>query len=238
MVNVTPQPFYPRERPGTHCTGGRMRSMPGLDISENLAPPGFDPRNVQPVGSRYTDWAHNVSFRHWWNMKEEEITSSALQCLTLVFGMKVQKTEINGRGDPLPWPRDILYPQKLALTSPTGGGRSVCIVHSRTKATDFFFFFGIKVCHQPDCTVLIFVSLSVCQYSWIAPEQTSTHRSVAVGVRLPCELMSSVDYEYESQLCIHAALTVCFVLFTFHRTQMPFHVIWLHTICARVSVFV
>jgi hypothetical protein len=33
----------------------------------------------------------------------------------------------------------ILYPQKLALTSPTGGGRSVGIVRSRTKATEFFF---------------------------------------------------------------------------------------------------
>ena len=30
-----------------------------------------------------------------------------------------------------------LYPQKLALTSPTGGGRSVGIVHSRTKVTEF-----------------------------------------------------------------------------------------------------
>jgi hypothetical protein len=31
-----------------------------------------------------------------------------------------------------------LYPQKLALTSPTGGGRSVGIVRSRTKATESF----------------------------------------------------------------------------------------------------
>ena len=30
-----------------------------------------------------------------------------------------------------------LYPQKLALISPTGGGRSVGIVRSRTKATEF-----------------------------------------------------------------------------------------------------
>ena len=30
-----------------------------------------------------------------------------------------------------------LYPQKLALTSPTGDGRSVGIVRSRTKATEF-----------------------------------------------------------------------------------------------------
>jgi len=33
-----------------------------------------------------------------------------------------------------------LYPQKLALTSQTGGGRSVGIVRSRTKATEMPFF--------------------------------------------------------------------------------------------------
>ena len=33
------------------------------------------------------------------------------------------------------------YPQKLALTSPTGGGRSVGIVRSRTKATEFSLVF-------------------------------------------------------------------------------------------------
>jgi len=31
-----------------------------------------------------------------------------------------------------------LYPQKLGLTSPTGGGRSVGIVRSRTKAMEFY----------------------------------------------------------------------------------------------------
>jgi hypothetical protein len=31
----------------------------------------------------------------------------------------------NGRGDPLRCPRYTLYPQKLALTSPTGGSRSL-----------------------------------------------------------------------------------------------------------------
>jgi len=34
-----------------------------------------------------------------------------------------------------------LYPQKLALTSPTGGGRSVGIVRSRTEATEFSLVF-------------------------------------------------------------------------------------------------
>jgi hypothetical protein len=44
-----------------------------------------------------------------------------------------QENRINGRGDPLGWPRDTLYPQKLALTSPTSGGRWAGIVRLRTK---------------------------------------------------------------------------------------------------------
>jgi hypothetical protein len=42
-----------------------------------------------------------------------------------------------GRREPSRWPRDTLYPQKLALTSPTRGGRSVGIVCSRTQAREF-----------------------------------------------------------------------------------------------------
>jgi hypothetical protein len=37
----------------------------------------------------------------------------------------------------LRWPRNTLYPQRLALTSPTGGDLSVGIVISRTPATEF-----------------------------------------------------------------------------------------------------
>jgi hypothetical protein len=53
----------------------------------------------------------------------------------------VQETEINGRGNSLRWPRNTIYPGKLALTSPTSGGRSVGIVCLRTKATEFSFSF-------------------------------------------------------------------------------------------------
>jgi hypothetical protein len=42
-----------------------------------------------------------------------------------------------GRMDPLCRPRNALYPQKLALTSQTSGGRSVDIVRSRTEAAEF-----------------------------------------------------------------------------------------------------
>jgi hypothetical protein len=38
----------------------------------------------------------------------------------------------NGRGEPLRWPRDILYQQKLTLTPPTSSGRSVAIFRLRT----------------------------------------------------------------------------------------------------------
>jgi hypothetical protein len=42
-----------------------------------------------------------------------------------------------GRGDP----SGTLYPQKLALTSPTSGGLSVVIVRSRIQATEYVCFF-------------------------------------------------------------------------------------------------
>jgi hypothetical protein len=42
-----------------------------------------------------------------------------------------------GRRDPSRLPRGTLYPQKLALSSPTSGGRSIGIVRSSTQATEF-----------------------------------------------------------------------------------------------------
>jgi hypothetical protein len=44
--------------------------------------------------------------------------------------------------DPLRWPRNTLYPQKLVLTSPTNDGRSVGIVLFQTQATEFIFAFA------------------------------------------------------------------------------------------------
>jgi hypothetical protein len=43
-----------------------------------------------------------------------------------------------------------LYPQKLALTSPTGGGRFVGIVRSRTKATEFRLVYRFHLQRQVD----------------------------------------------------------------------------------------
>jgi hypothetical protein len=59
---------------------------------------------------------------------------SLLPNIVIIFGTALlviiiiiisgQENRINGRGDPLRWPRDTLYPEKLALTSPTSGGRT------------------------------------------------------------------------------------------------------------------
>jgi hypothetical protein len=53
----------------------------------------------------------------------------------MLYGSGLENREY-GRGDPSRWSLGTLYPQKLALTSPTSGGLSVGIVRSRTQATD------------------------------------------------------------------------------------------------------
>jgi len=58
VVNAAHRPFYPRERPGPLCIGGWVGPRAGLDgCGKSRPPPGFDLRTVQPVTSRYTDWA-------------------------------------------------------------------------------------------------------------------------------------------------------------------------------------
>ena len=56
VVSTTPWSLYPRERPGIHCTGGWVGLTAGLDgCGKSRLPPGFVPRAVEPVASRYTD---------------------------------------------------------------------------------------------------------------------------------------------------------------------------------------
>jgi hypothetical protein len=59
-----------------------------------------------------------------------------------------------------------LYPQKLALTSPTSGGRSVGIVRPRTKATEFSLVLGLTApCVDVVC---IYQSVTKFIYSFIS----------------------------------------------------------------------
>jgi len=43
-----PAALYPRERPGTHCTGGWVYPGAGLDRQKILCPPGLDPGTSSP----------------------------------------------------------------------------------------------------------------------------------------------------------------------------------------------
>jgi len=53
----------PPERPGTHCTGGWVGPRAVLEGRKISSTPRFDPRTVQPVASRYTDWATGPTIR-------------------------------------------------------------------------------------------------------------------------------------------------------------------------------
>ena len=64
--------LFPWNSPGTHCIGdwvgpqrrsGRVRKI--------SPPPGIDPRTVQPVVSRYTDWAI-PAYRHHTNTSRKD----------------------------------------------------------------------------------------------------------------------------------------------------------------------
>ena len=57
VVNDTLLPLYPQERPGTHCVGGWVSLSRSGQVRKISPPPGFDSRTVQPVASRYTDYA-------------------------------------------------------------------------------------------------------------------------------------------------------------------------------------
>jgi len=64
-------------------------------------------------------------------------------------GSRSRKQRLTAVGTRCPDHVTPLYPQKLALTSPTGGGRSVGIVRVRTKATEFSLVVRMNVGEVP-----------------------------------------------------------------------------------------
>jgi hypothetical protein len=69
VVNATPRRIYPRERPGTHSRLGGLQGW-SERVRKISTPTGIrsDPRAVQPVASRYADWAigaHPRRIEHW-----------------------------------------------------------------------------------------------------------------------------------------------------------------------------
>jgi hypothetical protein len=110
-----------------------------------------------------------------------------------------RKPKINGHGNSLHWPRNTLYPQRLALTSPTSGSRSVSIVRLRTTAMEFSFFFYF--------TLIILQILSRAE-KVVYGQPSRWHNSP--WPRVPCNA-----WPYFLILCfrdLFTAFTVCILL--------------------------
>jgi hypothetical protein len=97
-------------------------------------------------GSGFDSWRYQI---FWEVVGLERGTLSLVSTIEELLGRNSSGSGLEnreyGHGDPLRWPRYILYPQKSALTLPTSGGRSVGIVRLRPKTTEFFFFVSWKV---------------------------------------------------------------------------------------------
>jgi hypothetical protein len=89
---------------------------------------GFDSRRYQ------ISW--EVADLEWGPLSLVSKTEKVLERKSSGSGLENKEY---GRRDLLRWPHGTLYPQKLAPTSPTSGGRSVGIVRSQTQATESVF---------------------------------------------------------------------------------------------------
>ena len=74
-----PAALPPGKRPDIHFVGSWVGSSSGLDgCGKSRPPPGFDPRTIQPVASRYPDWAipahrHVLYSVVWWVAGRSEL---------------------------------------------------------------------------------------------------------------------------------------------------------------------
>jgi hypothetical protein len=87
-----------------------------------------------------------------------------------------------GSRDPPRWPRDTFHPQKLALASPTSGGRSVDTVRSRTQPTEFNLVW--REAHRVETAIFVnecrTLQLGVPQYAesvWSATQSKQEGKS-------------------------------------------------------------
>jgi hypothetical protein len=89
---------------------------------------------------------------------------------TWKYGSGLENRECS-HGDPLCWPRDILYSQKLGLTSPISGGRLVSIGRSRTNATEFHVTLALEL---PQTRMVHCYSVSCfCQVGYADPSRNN-----------------------------------------------------------------
>ena len=64
MVSITLRPLNPRYRPNINCAEGWIGLGERSERARKMLPArGFDPRTVQPVASRYIDFAFILFLR-------------------------------------------------------------------------------------------------------------------------------------------------------------------------------
>jgi hypothetical protein len=108
--------------------------------NKNIRVPGYKSR-----GSGFDSWHYQIL---WEVVGLEQGPLSLVSAIEKLLernssGFGLESREYSFR-NLLYWPRNTLYPQKSEITSLTSGGCSVGIVHSRTKATELFYFIYIK----------------------------------------------------------------------------------------------
>jgi hypothetical protein len=100
-----PAALYPRERAGTHCIGGWVGPRAGIDrFVKSRPPPAFDPRTVQPVASRYTDydtrpassWMHKTLYFNTFQNKLRNLTFIH----DYLVNVQLQRRNLYFRGSP------------------------------------------------------------------------------------------------------------------------------------------
>jgi hypothetical protein len=127
--------------------------------------PGLDSRHYQKKKSSGS-WTRSTQPREYnWGATWKKSSRSCLE--NREYGCR----------DPPRWPRCILYPQKLALTSSTSGARSVGIVRSRTKTMEFSW---------------VEFSLVLEKYSYLATHMRDVSRHQC---RPPCVICSELNFD-------------------------------------------
>ena len=101
-VSVTPRPlFTPGKDPVSIVQESGWVPGPVWTGTENL-PPGFDPRTVQPVASRYTDWATRPTFVYICSSVHHTDTASTRLVLCKLKANKAHIGLMNKRSFTLP----------------------------------------------------------------------------------------------------------------------------------------
>jgi hypothetical protein len=148
--------------------------------------PGFDSRHYQKkkvVGLERGPLSHVSTIEE---LLDRKSSGSCLQ------------SQEYGHRDSSHWPRDTLYLQNLALTSPTIGGRSVGIVRLRTQATEFSLVYHLT------CIKAGAIRLTLRRKLY----EVQLNRWSSVSVTLP-RLLHSVALLWQTNVTVLFYLDIC-----------------------------